>query len=363
MDIKIKHHSRNKLLLCLLIISPFAITMLTKAICSFSNGETLTPGSARQVLYTPTGGLIVGLVGGITTYPVTNCSTSTAQTFAVPGIAVYPISPLAFLSTASCNKLLVADYKNSLLHIYTYNTTSNTLGTESQTALAAPNSAGSVAVSANNACIAVASGLVATISTYSVNPTTCVVTAATTNLDLSSLTKGPLGRVAFSPSTAPCNFLIVNGSWTYNPSVMIPVNANGTLGTPVAVPGGNSGIPTGIAFSPNGQYVAITYLRENVIRIFQINANCTLTLLQTTGAGFGPGASDIVYTPDSNCLIAAYGSNVTLYSLNGDGTIGSNQAASSAGSSIRSLAITGTNCSDWLLAMGLDSGVKTDVIF
>ena len=353
-----------------LIITAYIISFMNSHIsigtCAFVPEQTVNPSSiVRQVLFPTDTCMVAARTGFITTYPipVATCPGLRAPTDTVAPVSGYASKCLAYINGSSAQALALTDSINGLLHVYSF--TNCTLGSELQTALSVP-LIGDIAISSDSSLIAVTSPG-PTLTTFTVNPTTCAVTRAA-SLNISSLSPY-LGKIAFAPASAPCMFIIATANGG-NPSgstppVLIPYNANGTFGTPTSLTvanGSGQSLSKAISFAPNGQWFAIGYLTENVVRIFKIAANCSISLIQTlTGFSY---PNEIVYTPVTGCLVVIDGVTVKSFTLNPifDGTVNTTPSLTSLSSLSTSLCFNSLTTGCGMAAISTYTGINTYTI-
>ena len=226
------------------------------------------------------------------------------------------------ITQATCNAEVVIGLDQNL-HVYPV--ANCVLGAEAQT-IPYANQIG--AMKTNNTCLAYVSAPPAggpSITTYSI--TNCLLTVATSNLSLIPFLGASVfpRDLAFSPAASSCNFVVVPASLTspVSPSfVVIPVNSDCTLGTPVPYNFG-FGTPFAVALSPNGNNMAISYLNGNnpTIEIFSIayGINCAITFTPIQSIAIPTGANFVEYSPDGSCLLATIFSGSIIYPINNQG--------------------------------------------
>jgi 6-phosphogluconolactonase len=79
--------------------------------------------------------------------------------------------------------------------------------------------------------------------------------------------------------------------------------------------------PSGLAISPNGQFLAVTEGSTNLIDTFAINSDGTLGSIVST-ASSGPGPFSIEFAPNGSLLVTeAPNSSLSSYSLQADGRL------------------------------------------
>lgn len=87
--------------------------------------------------------------------------------------------------------------------------------------------------------------------------------------------------------------------------------------------GANSG---SVAFSPDGHFLAVTEKAGNLIDIFQVLADGTLSSI-TTNESVGPGAFAVGFAPNGTAIVSETGSSapnssaISSYSVNSDGSL------------------------------------------
>lgn len=264
--------------------------------------------SVDQMLFPADGCFLFSSSRAVTTATY-NTSTCTFNTPVTTNFS-YDFQSIAFIP--NCNRLVIDEGAAMKLHIFSL--TNCSLGSSEVQTVTTPFGPQHVAASPSGSCFAIA-GLVSgtpTVATYTVDSlcnlsSTPVSSQALTVLSTTS-------HLAFSPTTSPCNFLVVTSGATSQPFITIPIGAGCTLGTAVSHTFGTGGAAAGIAFSPDGNCLAISYVFENVIRIFTINADCTLTPSQTISTGSNP--ADLAYSPDGSCLGVASSDNGFIYPVN-----------------------------------------------
>ena len=337
--------------LCLYFLLLLSHTWLG-ATCTLGQlqSTTTTTITTRQIYWLANSPcLAVAQDGNLALYPYTACGSGVANNY--PAVCKYAGTPLAYINQGSTNLLAMLG-NDSQLHIYNVDTNLANLGSQTQ-AFPIP-AYGNVVVSSDDSkyLAVIGGGPTPTLSTFTVNASGVVSAAATLNTT-SLWGTGGLPQVGISPSTAPCRFLLATTGQTNSAPYLIPLNTDGTLGTPTAVTAAQTaGAPQCMAFSPNGQWVAIGYLYTNMLYIFQIT-NCGLSLLETQIApsnDSGPWA--LTYSSDNSCLIAAYGSSVATFTLNSNGTINQSLNTTTARSTTRSLSCANGGCGSVLAASG-----------
>ena len=317
--------------------------------CNFQQQQnsTSTIAGTRQIAFLNNSCIAIAQDGTLTLYPIMGCAPGLANNYAA--VCKYAGTPLAYINQGSTNLLAMLG-NDSQLHIYNVDINLANLGSQTQ-AFPIP-AYGNVVVSSDDSkyLAVIGGGPTPTLSTFTVNASGVVSAAATLNTT-SLWGTGGLPQVGISPSTAPCRFLLATTGQTNSAPYLIPLNTDGTLGTPTAVTAAQTaGAPQCMAFSPNGQWVAIGYLYTNMLYIFQIT-NCGLSLLETQIApsnDSGPWA--LAYTTDNSCLIAAYGSSLASFTLNSNGTINQSLNTTTARSTTRSLSTTSNSCGSILVA-------------
>ena len=108
-----------------------------------------------------------------------------------------------------------------------------------------------------------------------------MVTAGS-SISLSSLTSS-LAAIAISPPVLSQCVIVTSGNSGAG-AFIIPYLVNGRLSAPLVLAGTKSAgpgtsIPGPISIAPNGQWFAIGYITENVVRIFTLNSDYTATFI------------------------------------------------------------------------------------
>ncbi|MDH4286459.1 MAG: lactonase family protein, partial [Gallionella sp.] len=186
----------------------------------------------------------------------------------------------------------VANYTGGTISGYTINPTTGAL-TSVGTAVAAGTGPSSIVTDPTGKCALVTNNTSNNVMSYTINQTTGVLTSAST---VAGAAGSAPRSVAVDPNTGLYAYVANAGlasvsAYSVNPTtcVIAPIDTDTAVGVQTSIAAGS--VPLSINVDPSGQFVYVANLFSNNISIYNIaGGSGALTLVQTLSTGSGPVA-------------------------------------------------------------------------